>query len=211
MQLRQRFVVNHPRATVWDFFGRIADVAPCMPGASLVEPPSGNAAKFQLNVKLGPISANFVGDAAVERSDADFRGVIRGNSRDSRGDSRVKSVVEYTLAEEAGGAATVVDISVDFTLTGRLAQFSRAGIVNDLATRLTSEFAKNLENALAPAAVAQPGQAPAAADDAMPRAPPTPAAAAPPKTGAKEINAGRLVLSVVWGRIKALLRSLFGR
>jgi carbon monoxide dehydrogenase subunit G len=173
-----------------------------MPGASLTEPPAGNLAKFKLNVKLGPISATFVGDAEIERDDANFRGLIRGNSRDNRGDSRVKSLVEYTLTEEAGGARTAVDIGVDFTLTGRLAQFSRAGIVNDLATRLTADFAQNLEHALAPmAAAGEPASAGAAATPA-----PT-----PPKAGASEINAGQLLFSVIWSRIKALFRSLFGR
>ena len=132
----------------------------------------------------------------------------------------MKSVVEYVLAEEAGGARTAVEISVDFTLTGRLAQFSRAGIVNDLAARLTADFAQNLENALAPMAAANSGQpagdgaasasgAPASAGAAANAA--TTADPAPPKASASEINAGQLLLSVIWGRIKALFGSLFGR
>lgn len=220
MELKQQFFVNHPRAVVWDFFGRMAEVAPCMPGAALTEPPAGDLAKFKLNVKLGPISATFVGDAEVERDDAAFRGVIRGNSRDNRGDSRVKSVVEYVLTDEPGGARTIVDITIDFTLTGRLAQFSRAGIVNDLATRLTADFARNLENALAPMAAAQSGQPAGAGVTSASGAPASAGAAAsaatatepaPPKASASEINAGQLLLSVIWGRIKALFGSLFRR
>ena len=172
-----------------------------MPGASLTEPPAGNLAKFQFNVKLGPISVTFVGDAEVERDDQNFRGVIRSNARDNRGDSRVKSTVEYALAEEAGGASTAVDISVDFTLTGRLAQFSRGGIVNDLAARLTAAFAQNLEVALAPTAAAVDSAA-------LPAAEPAPV---PRPASANEINAGGLLVSVLWSRIKAFFRSLFGR
>jgi carbon monoxide dehydrogenase subunit G len=201
MQLKQRFVVNHPRAAVWDFFGKMDEVVPCMPGASLTEPLTGNLAKFQFNVKLGPISATFVGDAHLERDAANFRGVIRGNARDNRGDSRVKSVVEYVLTEEPDGARTAVDISVDFTLTGRLAQFSRAGIVNDLAARLTADFAQNLEVALAPQ-TAEDSNQPSTAEAA-----PTPA----PKASSSEIHAGRLLVSIIWSRIKALFRSIFGR
>src|SRR5689334_5019687 len=120
MELKQRFIVAHPRESVWDFFGRMEDVTPCMPGASLSEPPANDRAKFKLNIKLGPISAVFVGDAEVERKPADYRGIIRGNARDSRGDSRVKGVVNYALTSESGGRATAVDIDVEFTLTGRL-------------------------------------------------------------------------------------------
>lgn len=208
MQITQRFIVDHPRPAVWNYFGRLEDVTRCMPGASLTEPPVDNRAKFQLNVKLGPISAAFAGDCEVERNDADQKGVIRGNARDTRGDSRVKGVVDYRLSEEAGAAATAVDIVVDFTLTGRLAQFSRAGIVNDLAARFTEDFAKNLAAALA-------AEAPAPATDSAGTgtpgdvAPVRPAPAGP--QAPRELDAGKLVFSVIWARIKGFFRSLFGR
>ena len=121
MQITQRFTVDFPRPTVWAYFGRLADVTRCMPGAALAEPPTGNKAKFTLAVKLGPISAAFAGDCEVERDDASQHGVIRGNARDTRGDSRVKGQVDYALAEEGGGAKTAVDVKVEFALTGRLA------------------------------------------------------------------------------------------
>jgi carbon monoxide dehydrogenase subunit G len=209
MQLKQHFSVAHPRAKVWDFFGRMEDVTPCMPGASLSEPPTGDAAKFKLNVKLGPIAAAFVGDAQVERHPEDHRGVIRGNARDSRGDSRVNGIVDYALHDESSGSATGVDINVDFTLTGRLAQFSRAGIVNDLAARLTADFARNLESALArpaPSAVPERG---AAADQATAG---TAAAQAPPAPlRENELKAGSLLIGVLWDRIKALFGAIFVR
>lgn len=201
MQLHQRFIVNHPRPVVWDFFGKLDEVTPCMPGASLTEATTGNLAKFKLNVKLGPISATFVGDAQLEPDVEKFRGVIRGNARDNRSDSRVKSVVEYVLTEDAGGSRTAVDISVDFTLTGRLAQFSRAGIVNDLAARLTADFAQNLEVALAPQAAVDSTLAPTAETVPAPT----------PKVGTRELHVGRLLVSVIWSRIKVFLRSVFGR
>src|SRR5262245_9000741 len=207
MLIKQRFVVAHPRNVVWDFFGRMEDVTRCMPGASLAEPPAGNTAKFKLSVKLGPISAAFAGDAEVERNVDAHRGTIRGAARDTKGDSRVKGVVDYALSEEAGG--TAVDIDVDFALTGRLAQFSRGGVVNDLAARLTADFAKNLETALTAENVS-PMATPAEHGTVAPAMPPAPAVAqrtAP----ANELNAGRLVVSVLLGRLAAFFRSLFRR
>lgn len=213
MQIKQHFVVAHPRELVWQFFGRMEDVTPCMPGASLAEAPEGDRAKFKLNVKLGPISAAFLGDAEIERHADTHRGTIRGTARDTRGDSRVKGVVDYALGDEAGGKSTAVDIDVDFTLTGRLAQFSRGGVVNDLAGRLTADFAKNLEAAIAaetkPAAAQDAtgtGTKAAAAETG-----PSPAPAPAPKARANELNAGRLIVSVILGRIAALFRSLFRR
>jgi carbon monoxide dehydrogenase subunit G len=208
MQLKQRFSVAHPRAEVWAFFGRMDEVTPCMPGASLTEPPTGDVAKFKLNVKLGPIAAAFVGDADVERHPEDYRGVIRGNARDSRGDSRVKGSVEYALQDESNGSATGVDINVDFTLTGRLAQFSRAGIVNDLAARLTADFARNLESALARQAQNAVAERPAAAGEPTATTAVAPAPA-PPREN--ELKAGSLLIGVLWNRIKALFGAIFER
>lgn len=207
MQLNQRFSVAHPRAAVWAFLGRMDEVTPCMPGASLTEPSTGDAAKFKLNVKLGPITAAFAGDAAVERHPEDFCGVIRGNARDSRGDSRVKGIVEYALQDESNGSATSVELNVDFTLTGRLAQFSRAGIVNDLAARLTADFARNLESALARQAQSAFPERTASAGE-----PTTATAAAPmPPTLENELKAGSLLIGVLWHRIKNLFGAIFVR
>ncbi len=194
MKVEERIRVAHPPERVWAYFGEIAEVTQCMPGASVREPPTDNEVKFQLDVKLGPMRAAFVGDAEVERDDAAHRGVIRGSGRDTRSGSRAKGEVQYVLSGVDGGAATQVDVSVDFSLAGSLAQFSRGGIVNDLATRLAQEFAKNLQgrlDALEAPAGSQGGEA----------APSRPA----------ELHAGRLVFSVLWARIRRFFARLLGR
>jgi len=52
--------------------------------------------------------------------------------------------VSYRLFEEAGGAATRVEVTLDYQLQGALAQFSRPGLVKDFVSRLIAEFARNL-------------------------------------------------------------------
>jgi len=47
------------------------------------------------------------------------------------------------------GAATRIDLSIGYSLTGMLAQIARPGLVRDLAARLTEDFARNLERRLA--------------------------------------------------------------
>jgi carbon-monoxide dehydrogenase small subunit len=42
-------------------------------------------------------------------------------------------------------ASTRVDVTIGYRLTGMLAQFGRAGLVQDLAARLTAAFAQNVE------------------------------------------------------------------
>ena len=113
MKLKQSFVVQHPRAVVWGYFGRIADVSQCMPGVSVTVPESGAPVDFTLAVKLGPISTAFAGSCEVERDDKVFRGVIRGSGQDRRSNSRTKGEIEYRLAEEQDGRTTRVDIAHD--------------------------------------------------------------------------------------------------
>jgi carbon-monoxide dehydrogenase small subunit len=140
-----------------------------------------------LRIKLGPIAADFAGEAQVERDPARHQGAIRGRGRDSRTNSAASGEVSYVLIEENAGAATRVDVEVGYALTGALAQFSRSGIVNDLAERLTTAFARNLEVRLARGADSP--QAPQRA----------------------ELDAGSLVLSVIRARIKGFFARLLGR
>lgn len=197
MQLKQHFLVPYPRDVVWKYFGEVEDVTRCMPGAALTEPPQGNHVKFKLEVKLGPIAAAFVGEADLERNDETYRGTLHGSGRDGRSGSRAKGEVVYQLAEKNDGAATGVDVTVDYSLAGSLAQFSRAGIVNDLAQRLSAEFARNLEDRLAQATGTQPGGAGTQDTGRGPAPMPKPAA---------ELRAGKLLWSLIWARIRRLFR-----
>lgn len=188
MKLNQTFVVQHPRAVVWEYFGRIADVSQCMPGVSVSVPEGGGPVGFTLAVKLGPISTAFAGSSEVERDDKLFRGVMRGSGQDRRSNSRTKGEIEYRLLEEQDGRATRVNIAVDYSLAGSLAQFSRESIVNDLAARLTAEFAANLQARL----------------DSTSSTHTKP-------TAAKQLNAGSLILPVIWAGIKEFFSRLFRR
>ena len=101
-----------------------------------------------MSVKLGPISASFAGSAGIERDDAALRGVIRGAGSDRGTGSRTKGEVVYRLQPEGDGRQTRVILSVEYSLQGALAQFSRSGIAQDLARRLVADFAANLNACL---------------------------------------------------------------
>jgi carbon-monoxide dehydrogenase small subunit len=185
--LRQSFIVDYPRERVSAFFGRLDDVAACMPGAALTEAPRDGHVRGRLRVKLGPIAADFAGEADIERDPTRHCGVIRGHGRDSRTSSTAVGEVRYVLVEERSGAATRVEIEVGYGLRGTLAQFSRSGIVNDLAERLTADFAKNVEARLGVADASDAATAPC------------------------ELDAGSLILSVIRTRIRRFFDRLFGR
>jgi carbon-monoxide dehydrogenase small subunit len=185
--LHQSFIVDHPRERVFAFFGRVDEVVACFPGAALTEALRDGHVRGRLRVKLGPIAADFAGEADIERDPTGHRGIIRGHGRDARTNSTAGGEVSYVLFEEKAGAATRVDIEVGYTLTGALAQFSRSGIVNDLAERLTTAFARNVEARLGGADSSNAATAPS------------------------ELDAGSLILSVIRTRIRRFFDRLLGR
>jgi carbon-monoxide dehydrogenase small subunit len=147
-RFEEAFVLRKPPATVWSAFADIPAIAACLPGATLAEY-AADAVKGKMSVKLGPISASFDGSAVIEREDAALRGVIRGAGRDRGTGSRTKGEVTYRLEPEDDGRQTRVLLSVEYSLQGALAQFSRSGIARDLGRRLVADFASNLNARLA--------------------------------------------------------------
>ena len=190
--LHQTFTVDHSRDKVWVFFGRLGEVTTCLPGASVVGVPTQDHVETRMRIKVGPIVAEFEGAADAVRDAATHSGLIHGSARDARSSSATRGEIRYVLIEGKGGAATRVEVDVGFTLTGSLAQFSRSGIVQDIAQRMTAAFAQNLQARLDQLDAGASGD----------RAPQAPAA---------ELDAGSLFFSVLWNRIKAFFRALSGR
>ncbi|MCK1389225.1 2Fe-2S iron-sulfur cluster-binding protein [Bradyrhizobium sp. 1] len=143
--LDQRFTLPHPPAKVFAMFDDIAAIAACLPGVSLTAPPRPERVEGSIRVRLGPIAAAFEGAARIERDPATLAGRIVGIGTDQRSHSATQGEIRYRLVPLEGGAATAVELSIGYTLTGMLAQFGRPGLVRDLARRLIAEFAGNLD------------------------------------------------------------------
>jgi len=143
MEIEQSFAVPYPRDAVWARFHDTPGIVACLPGASLTAPVDNGMLKLAMTVKLGPIVASFAGDGEMKLDDAQYCGSITGTGVDRKSASRVKGVASFALAEAAG--ETRVDVKVDYAIGGSLAQFSRSGIVKELATRMTEAFADNLK------------------------------------------------------------------
>jgi aerobic carbon-monoxide dehydrogenase small subunit len=78
-----------------------------------------------------------------------------------------------------------VDVTTRFMLSGALAQFSRSGLVKDIADHLTSVFARNLEARLR----GETGDA----------------------GSGDTLDAGAIARSTFWRRLRAFVRRLWGR
>ncbi|WP_375788066.1 2Fe-2S iron-sulfur cluster-binding protein [Bradyrhizobium sp. Pha-3] len=144
----QSFTVGHPVDDVWNFFSDIGAVAACLPGASLAGEPVDGHVDGQIKIKVGPISAEFQGIADVTRDDATRTGTIVGAGKDKRSNSSTRGLIGYAVKPGDVENQTRVDLSIGFTLTGALAQFSRSGLIQDVAGRIIAVFVQNLETRL---------------------------------------------------------------
>ena len=219
MQLEQSFTLPFTAATVWPAFADVPMLVACMPGASLSGEPravtnaaaagaansatssatsgatSGADIDLVFTVKLGPITGAFQGRGEVRRDDAAMCGTFSGNGADRKSGSRVKGEAKFSLTEAAPGQ-TRVDVTVDYSLTGSLAQFSRGAIVKELASALTRDFAENLRTRIAAVQAAPIAAAPAqTANSATIKANPLNTNEVAP------LNAGHLFWRVLWARI----------
>ncbi|WP_407154657.1 xanthine dehydrogenase family Fe-S subunit [Bradyrhizobium sp. STM 3557] len=150
--IEQSFEIAHSPEQVFALFGNLAAVASCLPGASLTKADDPRHVEGAIGVQIGPVVASFAGSARIERNAADLSGRIVGSGQDQRSRSTTQGEICYRLTPLAGGASTRVDLSIGYTLTGMLAQVGRSGLVRDLARRMVTEFAGNLDRKLRGAA-----------------------------------------------------------
>ena len=141
MQLEESFDLPVARAAAWEAFRDIEMLVSCLPGATLTSAADADPLQVVFSVKLGPISTNFAGQGKVAYDD-DYNGSFSGSGIDRATNSRVKGDARFALTEIPEG--TRVQVVVDYALTGALAQFGRPGIVKEIASNITQQFAANL-------------------------------------------------------------------
>jgi carbon monoxide dehydrogenase subunit G len=177
MKLEHSFQVAAPLDRVWDALIDVERVAPCLPGAEITEAGEDGKYRGTFSVRLGPTTAAYRGELAMEEVDEDaHRAVMRASGQDKRGQGSAKATIVSTMREEGG--ATTVDVETDFTITGRLARFGRGGMIQDVSNRLLRDFSDCLQKtieggeATPEAAASEPGAAPSPAASPAPRAKP---------------------------------------
>src|SRR3954466_3497567 len=182
MKFENTFAVDAPIDEVYTTLLDVERVAPCVPGAEVLEKTGDNAYQVAIKVRVGPISMTYRGNVEiVERDDADHRAVMRARARETRGQGTADARVDLNLEQE--GPTTKGTMTADVQLAGRAAAMGR-GVIQDVSAKIVSTFAQNLETMLAGGPAPAEAEAPAAEPQATgPEAPPAAAAAA--TTGAE--------------------------
>jgi carbon-monoxide dehydrogenase small subunit len=138
MKISHEFEVERPLQAVWATFQDVPAVAQCLPGAELTEDRGDGVYVGDLQIKLGPMSAKFEGEAKVVPNPEAHTALIEGKGVDRSGGSRGQVDVEYRLAQS--GSHTRVFVDADIKLSGAIAQFGRAGLVEEVSKRLIDDF-----------------------------------------------------------------------
>ncbi len=176
MDLNHSFTVNQPIAETWNILTDLERIAPCLPGAELQEI-HGEVFKGVVKIKVGPIVAQFKGEAQfAEKDDANFKATLKAAGRDTTGKGNAQATITAELIAVTPNTTTCTVVT-DLAITGKVAQFGR-GALADISEKLIAQFADNL-NGL----IDREGGAPAPSASAAPAA--KPAAKSAAKSGTK--------------------------
>ena len=148
MRIENTVEVDAPMDQVWALVNDIPRVAPCMPGAALTGVGDDDTYEGTVAVKLGPLRMSYKGKVTVDEiDDAAHSARLTASGKDTKGAGTAKASVETRL-EPASDTRTRLHVTSDVQLTGKVASFGRGGAINDVATRLFSQFADCLRATL---------------------------------------------------------------
>jgi carbon monoxide dehydrogenase subunit G len=146
MQLEHEFGVQADPDDTYGFLLDVNRIASCIPGISGVESTGPETFVGLLKVKVGPVGVTYRGTATITARDPSARtATIRADGTEGVGAGGVHAVAVMTVEPAPGGS--LIRISTDVAIAGRLAQFGR-GIIDGVAKRILGQMADCIRNRL---------------------------------------------------------------
>lgn len=165
MEFTNTFTVNAPIDRVWSLLMQPEEVTSCVPGAAITEKIDDQHFKGTVKVKLGAVQVSYRGEMEMEPDESAHTIVLSGKGTETRGSGGASGSMTVSLAKDGSTTEVAVDSRVD--VTGKVATFGR-GIMQDVANRLTKQFAACLASKLESPAGAVPGSAAGKPAEAVP-------------------------------------------
>jgi carbon monoxide dehydrogenase subunit G len=136
VRIREDFTVGRPAAEVWESLRDPAVLVDCVPGVS------GGVVAVDLAAEVVELAgeARFSGPPGEQVGRVEIRAADRG------GAGRVRAAVEIRVDDH--GLFSAVHLEADLTLSGRLAELGRAGLVAEAIHGMVLQFADCLEQRL---------------------------------------------------------------
>lgn len=146
MKLENDFDVPLALPQAWRVLLDIERVAPCLPGAELLEVVNRQTYKGRVGVRLGPVAVSFVGTAKMEEVDeVQHRVRVHAQGTEAKGRGGAQAMVVFALTETAPRMSHV-HIVTDLSLNGAVAQYGRgAAMITDMAQQMVNRFAATLK------------------------------------------------------------------
>lgn len=188
MRIEKRFEIPAPPADAYALLIDLERVGACVPGGEIGPTDADGSHPAKIAVKLGPMRMTYGGKVRIGQSDeAGRRAVLEADLREQRGQGNARAQMTMTVGE--GGAGSLVGTVTEVDLSGRAAQMAR-GMIDEVADRIVGDMAICLASRFAGPDEAAGGDTPAA-----------------PQGQPRPINGLRLMLGVLWGRIRRGLGS----
>jgi uncharacterized protein len=201
MQLENSFQVGAPPDKVFAYLLDVNKIVGCVPGAELTEVVDASTFKGRVKVKVGPITVAYNGTARIsERDEAKRSATLSAEGRETTGPGSARATA--TMQVETAGEGSLIRISTDYHVAGRVAQFGR-GVMEDVSKRLINEMASCIQANLKadePAGDDAGAAVERTSSSGEPRNPPA-------RVTAKPVSA----LSLFWHLVKLRVGRLFGR
>jgi carbon monoxide dehydrogenase subunit G len=145
MEFTNTFSVNAPLDDVWALLMVPEEVTGCVPGAAITEKIDDRHFKGTVKVKLGAVQVSYKGEMEMQPDAASHTIVLSGKGSELRGSGGASGSMTVTLTPEGEGTSVQIESRVD--VSGKVATFGR-GIMQDVANRLTKQFAACLASKL---------------------------------------------------------------
>ncbi len=145
--LKNEFIIDQPIDKVWEFLSDPYKVAPCLPGAEILEQVNETTYKGGVKLKLGPFSTQFKGDVVIEHLDAAAHEIrMVGKGKDARGTGSASMVITGKLKALPGGGTEMASTS-KLTISGKLATFG-SRMIEDVSKSMFRQFTETFAERL---------------------------------------------------------------
>lgn len=137
--LKNDFTIAQPIDKVWAFLIDPYQVAPCMPGAEILEQVNETTYKGGVKMKLGPFTSQFKGEVVIEQMDEATHEIrMVGKGKDAKGTGSATMTITGKLVSLPDGS-TEMQSQSDLIIIGKIAQFG-SRMVEDVSKSMFSKF-----------------------------------------------------------------------
>ncbi len=147
VKIQKEFEVAHPVMEVWEHLIKPLEMSECVPGVTLDEKIDERNYKGKVELKFGPVSANYKASVSYENIDKDQKMItLVGKGIDTGGAGSADARLNMRLLELTERSSKIMS-DMEITVSGKVAQFG-SRLINDVSDELFGQFVSNFKKKL---------------------------------------------------------------